>query len=256
MSKMKYNPLTGDFDYTGDSGNSQQILPEFNGYLTEVPITERGTAPKGVERNIVFDAVNNQFLCECAEIYYKHWDADPDYSDDRGYNMHLYSSDVYTESKVFIIIESNTRFIAILDREDTTGRPFTFHSYGTKELPVNKVSNANSNFEVVNCGTPGKSYAVVNPLPGLVIQFVNSQLSEIGEVEYELDLVMLPAVFPEEIAFRLGTPYGIIWESDPIETLSSGSMYRFRLRIYNSKTSKFITHHKLYGCGLSIIKIA
>ena len=254
MDKMKYNPFTGSFDYIGESGNPQQILPEFNGHLIDVPLIERGTAPKGVERNIVFDAVNNQFLCECAEMYYKHWDADPDYSDDRGYNMHLYSSDVYTESKVFIRIESNTRFIAILDREDTTGRPFTFHSYGTKELPIAK--NFQTNNEMVNCYTPGKSYAVVNSMSGLTISFYNSHLSDIGEVEYELDLVLLPLVFPENITFRLGTPYDFIWESDPLETLSSGSMYRFRLRIYNSKTSKFTTHDKLYGCGLSIIKIA
>ena len=254
MKNRTFNPFTGSFDYTGDSGNPQQILPEFNGHLTEVPLIERGTAPKGVERNIVFDAVNNQFLCECAEMYYKHWDADPDYSDDRGYNMHLYSSDVYTESKVFIRIESNTRFIAILDREDTTGRPFTFHSYGTKELPVSK--NFQTNNETVTCNTPGKSYAVVNSMSGLTISFYNSHLSDIGEVEYELDLVLLPLVFPENITFRLGTPYGFIWESDPVETLSSGSMYRFILKIYNSKTSKFTTHDKLYGCGLSIIKIA
>lgn len=254
MDKIKYNPLTGNFDYTGASGNPQQILPEFNGHLTEVPLIERGTAPKGVERNIVFDAVNNQFLCECAEMYYKHWDADPDYSDDRGYNMHLYSSDVYTKSKVFIRIESNTRFIAILDREDTTGRPFTFHSYRTKELPVSK--NFQTNTETVTCSTPGKSYAVVNSVSGLAIGFYNSHLSEIGEVEYELDLVLLPLVFPENITFRIGTPYSFIWESDPIDTLQSGSMYRFILKIYNSKTSIFTTHDKLYGCGLSIIKIA
>ena len=238
MKNRTFNPFTGSFDYTGDSGNPQQILPEFNGHLTEVPLIERGTAPKGVERNIVFDAVNNQFLCECAEMYYKHWDADPDYSDDRGYNMHLYSSDVYTESKVFIRIESNTRFIAILDREDTTGRPFTFHSYGTKELPVSK--NFQTNHETVTCNTPGKSYAVVNSMSGLTISFYNSHLSDIGEVEYELDLVLLPLVFPENITFRIGTPYSFIWESDPIDTLQSGSMYRFRLRIYKSKTSKSV----------------
>lgn len=252
MSPMKYNPLTGNFDYIGDSGNPQQILPEFNGHLTEVPLIERGTAPKGVKRNIVFDAVNNQFLCECAEMYYKHWAADPDYSDDSGYNMYLYSSEVYTQSKVFI--ESNTRFIAILDREDTTGRPFTFHSYETKELRTSFLIPVNT--EVVTCMTPGKYYAVVNSVPGLTIEFYNSRLSEIGEVEYELDLVTLPLVFPEHIGFRLGTPYSFIWESDPIDTLCSGSMYRFRLRIYNSGTSKFTTHDKLYGCGLSIIKIA
>lgn len=254
MDKMKYNPLTGNFDYIGDSGNPQQILPEFNGHLTEVPLIEIGTAPKGVERNIVFDAVNNQFLCECAGMYYKHWDADPDYSDDRGYNMHLYSSDVYTESKVFIRIESYTRFIAILDREDSTGSPFTFHSYETKELRTSMLIPSNT--EIVTCSTPGKSYAVVNSMSGLTIQFINSPLSEIGEVEYELDLVLLPLVFPEKITFRLGTPYSFIWESDPVDMLYSGAMYRFRLRIYSSKTSKFRTHDKLYGCGLSIKNIA
>ena len=250
MKKMEFNPITGEMDYIGAGGNPQQILPEFNGISVRFPLIESGTAPKGVERNIVFDSVNNQFLCECAEMYYKHWDADPDYSDDRGYNMHLYSSDVYTESKVFI--ESNTRLIAILDREDTTGSPFTFHSYGTKELPVSEIQ---TNMEMVTC-SPGKSYAVFSSMSSLIILFGDSSLSDIGEVEYELDLVMLPTVFPENIPFRLGTPYDFIWESDPIETLSSGFMYRFRLRIYKSKTSKFTTHDKLSRCGLSIIKIA